>query len=137
MTIFDALFQVAALFKEGRIKESREYYHESTDNVPALAEAVEMFEKLLTYIPENITERYSMEFQSIRNFLEDYKEKYYYERIRERGVPLITTTGEKIDYLLSDVFIKAAENKPSAEEKIREFDKDIFPTVSMVEDELC
>lgn len=101
MTVFDALFQVAALFKEGRIKESREYYHESTDDVPALAEAVEMFEKLLAYIPEEITRRYSMEFQSIRNLLEDYKERYYYERIRGRGVPLITTTGEKIDYLLS------------------------------------
>lgn len=130
MTIFDALFKVSALFKDGRIKESREYYHECTEDVPALAETVEMFERLLTYIPKDITGRYSMEFQSIRNLLEDYKEKYYYERIGERGVSLITTTGEKIDYILSDIVIKVAENKPSAEEKIRSFDKDIFPKIT-------
>ncbi|MCI5845262.1 MAG: hypothetical protein MRZ94_05735 [Oscillospiraceae bacterium] len=130
MTIFDVLFKVSALFKDGRIKESREYYHECTEDVPALAETVEMFERLLTYIPKDITGRYSMEFQSIRNLLEDYKEKYYYERIGERGVSLITTTGEKIDYILSDIVIKVAENKPSAEEKIRNFDKDIFPKIT-------
>ena len=42
----------------------------------------------------------------------------------------LTHYWRKIDYILSDVVIKVAENKPGAEEKIRSFDKDIFPKIT-------
>lgn len=61
-------------------------------------------ELLLLHMPDMAKERYSIELNSIHNELMNYKNGHYYEHLRSRGVPLITTIGKRIQILTTDLF---------------------------------
>ncbi len=96
MNTFEALIKISTLLAEGKIKESLEYYHEPTDKAPPLSECTHWMEELLSSLPDAVKERYSFEINGINNELADLKNEHYYERLQRRGVPYISTIGDRL-----------------------------------------
>lgn len=101
MNTFEALTKIAALLAKGKIKETLEYYGESPDSAPSLSECIQWIDELLSSLPDDIKTKYSFELNGIHNEIENLKTGHYYERLDRRGVPLISTIGDRLSYRIS------------------------------------
>lgn len=99
------------------VKETRIYYGEDQDDVPSLSQYVRGIETILADIPQEIKDKYRFELQSILNELSDCKNEHYYEKLRQRGTPLISTIDERIKYKVELLHIKVSKDAPSAVEQ--------------------
>ena len=112
MTTFEVLMKIVSLLAEGRIKETLEYCGEPTESSPPLSECVHYLEKLLSSLPEDIKVKYFFELNGIKNEIADLKDGKYYERLHSRGVPLISTIGDRLQYRLELLIDAIANDKP-------------------------
>lgn len=119
MNIFETLIKIADHMINGDVKETRIYYGENHDDVPTLKQYVKGIETILADIPHEIRDKYHFELQSIYNELSNCKNEHYYEKLRQRGTPMISTIGERIKYKAELLYIKVTEDAPSADEEIR------------------
>jgi len=112
----DELKTLAVLLSSGRIKESREFYEDKdADRVPPLMDVVERMDTLLDQIPEKIWRKYRRDYYDVKNFLTNYRNGYYYENLKKRGVPKIETSGLKLWLSLRSFLEKVEKNAPSEE----------------------
>lgn len=121
LSLIEQMRKIADLLADSRVKEYCEYCGESTENVPSLAQVVEGMNYLIEKFPSKLKEKYNMELCSITNQLLDLKNGHYYERIQSRGIPRITTIGERLQAIIADLYVKIAEYRPGAYEEIRKY----------------
>lgn len=115
MDTFEALMKITSLLAEGRTQETLEYYGEKQDPehpVPPLSECVEWLEKLLSSLSEDIKTKYRFELNGINNEIVDLKDGHYYERLHSRGIPLISTIGDRLQYRLEMLQDAIVNDKP-------------------------
>ncbi len=121
LSLIEQMRRIADLIANGRVKEYREYCKESMEEVPSLAQVVEGMNYLIEKFSSGLKEKYNMELCSITNQLLDLKNGHYYERIQSRGIPRITTIGERLQVIIADLYVKIAEYRPGAYEEIRKY----------------
>lgn len=125
LSLIEQMREFAVLISNGRVKEYCEYCGNSTEDIPSLVQTVEGMNYLIEKLPSELKGKYNMELCSITNCLLDLKSGHYYERIQSRGVPRITTIGDRLQTIITDLYIKIAEYRPGIQDEIRKYSSSI------------
>lgn len=125
LSLIEQMRKIAVLISNGRVKEYCEYCGNSTEDIPSLVQTVEGMNYLIEKLPSELKGKYNMELCSITNCLLDLKSGHYYERIQSRGVPRITTIGDRLQTIITDLYIKIAEYRPGIQDEIRKYSSSI------------
>ena len=117
MTTFEKLHEVSVMLADGKVKETLEYYNEPSDEAPLLSECIQVLEKLLLSLPNDLQNRYSFELTCIKNQIAVLKKGRYYEKLQRSGIPLISTVGERINYSIALLEIAIETDQPGFKEQ--------------------
>ena len=117
MDIFEALTKISMLLAESKVKETLDYYHEPYEKAPPLDECVHWLEELVSSLPDEIQNHYRFEINGINNEIADLKNGHYYERLHNRGVPLISTIGDRLRHRISLLQIAVVNGEPGLMER--------------------